>query len=110
MTLVCECGSQAIEIVDATYPEDTDGRPGVRRSRGDGHPDTECGARRSAVLGLPRQGLRGVALTGTSEKARQALVGPISVAPIDDVETAGYAQIVDEFSIHDGMIVASHRV
>lgn len=27
MTLVCECGSPAIEIVDATYPEDDDGRP-----------------------------------------------------------------------------------
>ena len=27
MTLVCECGSPAIEIVDATYPEDADGRP-----------------------------------------------------------------------------------
>jgi len=27
VTLVCECGSPAIEIVDATYPEDADGRP-----------------------------------------------------------------------------------
>ncbi|MCD2199099.1 hypothetical protein LPA44_04190 [Halobacterium sp. KA-4] len=27
MTLVCECGSPAIEIVDATYPEDANGNP-----------------------------------------------------------------------------------
>ena len=55
--------------------------------------------------------VRGVTLTGTPEDARQALVGngPISVAPIDDAELVEYAQVVDEFSIHDGMIVASHR-
>ena len=56
--------------------------------------------------------VRGVTLTGTPEDARQALVGngPISVASVDDAELAEYAQIVDEFSIHDALIVASHRV
>jgi predicted nucleic acid-binding protein len=55
--------------------------------------------------------IRGVSLTGTPEDARQALVGngPIAVAPIDDAELAEYAQLVGEFSIHDGLIVASHR-
>ena len=55
--------------------------------------------------------VRGVTLTGTPEDARQALVGngPVSVAPIDDAEMVEYAQLVDEFSIHDGLIVASHR-
>jgi hypothetical protein len=55
--------------------------------------------------------VRGVTLTGTPEDARQALVGngPISVAPVDDTELVEYAQLVDEFSIHDGLIVASHR-
>lgn len=55
--------------------------------------------------------VRGVSLTGTPEDARQALVGngPVSVAPIDDAELVEYAQPVDEFSIHDGLIVASHR-
>jgi hypothetical protein len=50
-------------------------------------------------------------VTGTSEDARQALVGngPLSVAPVDDAELIEYTSLVDEFSIHDGLIVASHR-
>ncbi|MFA1612278.1 hypothetical protein [Halobellus rubicundus] len=55
--------------------------------------------------------VRGVTLTGTPEDARQALVGsgPISVAPVGDAELVEYAGVVDRFSIHDGLIVASHR-
>ena len=55
--------------------------------------------------------VRGVTLTGTPENTRQALVGngPVSVAPVDDADLAEYAQVVDDFSIHDGLIVASHR-
>lgn len=54
--------------------------------------------------------VRGVTLRGTPEEARGALVGngPISVAPVSDKELAEYAQIVDEFTIHDALIVASH--
>lgn len=53
--------------------------------------------------------VRGVVLTGTPEDARQALVGnePVSVAPVDDAELVEYAQVVDEFSIHDGLMVPS---
>lgn len=55
--------------------------------------------------------IRGVTLTGTPEDARQALVGngPVSVAPVDDAELVEYTQVVDEFSIHDALIVSSHR-
>jgi predicted nucleic acid-binding protein len=55
--------------------------------------------------------VRGVTLAGTPEDARQALIenGPVSVAPVDESTLVEYAQIVDEFSIHDGLIVASHR-
>jgi len=55
--------------------------------------------------------IRGVSLTGTPEDARRALVenGPVSVAPVDDAELIEYAQVESEFSIHDGLIVASHR-
>ncbi|MFC7019230.1 MULTISPECIES: hypothetical protein [Haloarcula] len=55
--------------------------------------------------------VRGVRLTGTPEDARQALVGngPVSVAPVGDTELVEYAQVAAEFSIHDGLIVASHR-
>lgn len=55
--------------------------------------------------------VRGVRLTGTPEDARQALVGngPVAVASVDDAELAEYAQIVGELSIHDALIVASHR-
>ncbi|MFP9062466.1 hypothetical protein ACLI4R_18345 [Natrialbaceae archaeon A-chndr2] len=54
--------------------------------------------------------VRGVTLTGTAEDARRALVGngPVSVTPVNDAELVEYAQLVDEFSIHDGLIVASH--
>ena len=56
--------------------------------------------------------VRGVALSVSSEKARQALVsnGPIAVADMGDEEVAEYTQVVDEFGIHDGLVVASHRV
>ena len=55
--------------------------------------------------------VRGVTLSGTPEEARQALVGngPVAIAPADDAEMGEYAQLVDKFSIHDGMVVASHR-
>ncbi len=54
--------------------------------------------------------VRGVQLTGTPEDARQALVanGPIALAPIDDDELVEYASVVDAFSIHDALVVASH--
>ncbi|WP_114578699.1 hypothetical protein [Saliphagus sp. LR7] len=55
--------------------------------------------------------IRGITLTGTPEDARQALVGngPVAVAPVTDAELVEYAQVVDEFSIHDALIVSSHR-
>lgn len=55
--------------------------------------------------------LRGVSLRGTPEDARQALIGngPVAVAPVDDTELGEYTRVVDEFSIHDALIVASHR-
>jgi len=54
---------------------------------------------------------RGVTLTATPEEARRALVenGPVSLAPVDDRELIEYTQVESEFSIHDGLIVASHR-
>ncbi|WP_135661816.1 PIN domain-containing protein [Halorhabdus rudnickae] len=55
--------------------------------------------------------VRGVTLTGTPEETREALVGsgPISIAPMTGPTVTEYAQIVDEFTIHDGLVVASHR-
>lgn len=53
----------------------------------------------------------GVELSGSSEHARRALVetGPVSVARDGDEVMVEYAAIVDEFSIHDDLIVASHH-
>lgn len=55
--------------------------------------------------------VRGVTLTGSPEDARQALLanGPIALTPIDEVALAEFARIVGQFSIHDGLVVASHR-
>jgi predicted nucleic acid-binding protein len=54
--------------------------------------------------------VRGITLTGTPEEAREALVdnGPLSIAPVENSTLVEYAQVVSEFSIHDGLIVASH--
>ncbi|MFU8870191.1 hypothetical protein [Natronococcus sp.] len=56
--------------------------------------------------------VRGVTLAGTPEETRRALVGngPVSVAPVADEELVEYARIVNEFTIHDALIVASHQV
>ncbi|PSP76158.1 hypothetical protein BRC81_13460 [Halobacteriales archaeon QS_1_68_20] len=52
----------------------------------------------------------GITLTGTPEDARRALTtdGPVSVAPVGEAELAEYAHLVEEFSIHDTFVVASH--
>jgi predicted nucleic acid-binding protein len=54
--------------------------------------------------------VRGITLQGTPEQARQALLdtGPVTVSADDD-ELVEFATVVDEFSIHDAMVVASHR-
>jgi hypothetical protein len=56
--------------------------------------------------------VRGVTLAVSPEEARQALVsnGPIAVADIGDEEIAEYTQVVNELSIHDGLVVASHHI
>lgn len=55
--------------------------------------------------------VRGVTLTGTPEGAREALVGtgPLATAGVGDDELAEFTQVVGELSIHDAMVVASHR-
>lgn len=55
--------------------------------------------------------VRGVVLEGTPEETRRALLvdGPVSTSVVDDETLAEYAQIVDRFSIHDGLVVADHR-
>lgn len=55
--------------------------------------------------------VRGVTLTGTPDEARQALLdnGPVMLASIEDAELTEYALVIDELSIHDALIVASHR-
>lgn len=54
--------------------------------------------------------VRGITLQGTPERAREALLdtGPVTVSAGDD-ELVEFAAVVDEFSIHDAMVVASHR-
>jgi hypothetical protein len=55
--------------------------------------------------------VRGVTLIGTPDGACQALVGNglVSLVPIDDEELVEYTRVVDRFSIHDALVVASHR-
>jgi predicted nucleic acid-binding protein len=55
--------------------------------------------------------VRGVQLVGSPDEVRQALLanGPVASAPVGEEELIEYAQVVDEFNIHDGLIVASHN-
>jgi len=55
--------------------------------------------------------VRGVELTATPEEVRRAVLtdGPLSLAPIGEDELGEFARIVDRFSIHDALVVASHR-
>lgn len=55
--------------------------------------------------------VRGVTLTGAPEAARDALVdtGPLVTAGVGDSELAEFTQVVEEVSIHDAVVVASHR-
>ena len=54
--------------------------------------------------------VRGVRLDGSPEEARRALVanGPVSVSPVAEQELVEYVRVIDDFNIHDGLIVASH--
>lgn len=56
--------------------------------------------------------IRGVALEGTPEETRQALLdaGPVTLVPVGDDALAEYARLGETFSIHDALVVASHRV
>jgi hypothetical protein len=56
--------------------------------------------------------VRGITLSVSPATARETLVdtGPIAVAPIGADEIEAYATISDRFSLHDGLVVASHRV
>lgn len=55
--------------------------------------------------------VRGIQLIGSPEKARQALLtnGPVALAPVAEQELAEYVEVLDTLSIHDALIVASHR-
>lgn len=53
-----------------------------------------------------------VKLRGTPNEALRGLVteGPIDVASIDEHVLAVYGSIADQYTMHDGLLVATHRV
>lgn len=55
--------------------------------------------------------VRGTVLEGSPEDVRAAVIddGPFVLAPIDNETFVEYADLVGEFTIHDGLVVASHR-
>lgn len=55
--------------------------------------------------------VRGTRLAGRPDEVRRALLtnGPLSLVAPDGDELAEFSAIVDSFSIHDAMVVASHR-
>lgn len=55
--------------------------------------------------------VRGVTLSGTPDEARRALLtnGPVSLTPFEETDITEYARVIEQFSIHDAFVVASHR-
>jgi len=55
--------------------------------------------------------VRGTKLTARPAAVQRALLtnGPLSLVSPDEAELAAFSTVVDEFSIHDAMVVASHR-
>lgn len=55
--------------------------------------------------------VRGTRLTAQPDEVRRALLtnGPLSLVPPDENELVEFSAIVEAFSIHDAMVVASHR-
>lgn len=55
--------------------------------------------------------VRGVQLSGAPDDARRALVenGLVTVASVGDETLVEYVGHLEDFSIHDGLVVASHR-
>jgi predicted nucleic acid-binding protein len=55
--------------------------------------------------------VRGTELTARPAAVQRALLtnGPLSLVPPAEAELGAFSTVVDEFSIHDAMVVASHR-
>ena len=55
--------------------------------------------------------VRGTRLNASPDEVREALLanGPVSLVPIGEADLAEYADLLSEFSIHDALVVASHR-
>lgn len=56
--------------------------------------------------------VRGVDLAGSPVAVRSRLLtdGPVSTVPAGDADLAAFAELVHEYSIHDALLLASHRV
>lgn len=109
-TYTADAVSLLIYLVDA-LPQEAD-RVFAEAEAGETVLQTPSTALAEVLYSVSRdKDVRGITLTGTPEDARQALVGngPVSVAPVNEAELVEYADVVDDFSIHDGLVVASHR-
>lgn len=108
-TYTADAVALLVYLVDA-LPEDAD-RVFAEAEAGEAVIQTPPTALAEVLFSVSRdKEVRGIELAGTPEDARQALVGdgPVAVASDGDETLTEYAHIVDEFSIHDGLLVASH--
>ena len=58
------------------------------------------------------QEVAGIELEGTPNEALRLLVadGPVDIASIDEQVLAVYGSISDVYTMHDGLLIAAHRV
>lgn len=109
-TYTADAVSLLVYLVDA-LPREAD-RVFAEAEAGETIVETPSTALGEVLYSVSRdKDVRGVTLTGTPADARQALIGngPVSVAPVDDAELVEYAQVIEAFTIHDAIVVASHR-
>lgn len=109
-TYTADAVALLVYLVDA-LPRDADD-VFARAEAGEAFVQTPGTALAEVLYAVSRdKDVRGVSLTGTPDDVRRALVGdgPVTVVPVDDEVLAAYGQVVGEFSIHDGLVVASHH-
>ena len=61
---------------------------------------------------VKKQQIAGIEVETTPNAVLRGLVneGPIQIAPTDEQNLAVYGSLIDQYTLHDALIIANHRV
>jgi len=61
---------------------------------------------------VKKQQIAGIEVETTPNAVLRGLVheGPIQIAPTDEQDLAVYGSLIDQYTLHDALIIANHRV